>query len=79
MSKRANNNVSAVFIEEHRKRMNRERMESLWKHEAMDCLFTEAEGHIEDFYSLWVQPLLASGLSFESALDLLIAGRFLPN
>ena len=79
MCNKANNRVSALFIEEHRERVKRENLARLWKHEAVDCLFAEVEDHLEDFHRLWIEPLLASGLTFESTIDLLIEGRFLPN
>jgi len=79
MCDEANNKVSGAFIEERRKRLNQENLERLWRLEALDCLFAEAEHDIEIFHRLWMQPLVGSGSTFESALDLVIEGRFLPN
>ncbi|MGA2096712.1 MAG: hypothetical protein ABSH39_10470 [Candidatus Acidiferrum sp.] len=79
MHNKTNNKISAAFIEEHRERVNRENLERLWKLEALDCLFTEVKDDPEDFHRLWMRPLLASGLTFESALAILIEGRFHPN
>jgi len=66
-------------IEEFRERLNREDLERRWKLEALDHLFTEFEDHPDRFHILWIKPLIAAGLSLESALALLIEGRFLPN
>jgi hypothetical protein len=79
MSNKTNNKESKTFIEEYRERLNREDLERLWKLEALDCLFTEAEDQPESFHRLWIQPLVAAGVSLESALALVIECRFLPN
>jgi hypothetical protein len=79
MSNKTTNKKSKTRVEEFRERLNRENLERSWKLEALDCLFTEAEDQPESFHRLWVQPLVASGLTLESALALLIEGRFLPN
>jgi hypothetical protein len=79
MSNKASNKDSNTFIEEYRERLNREDLERSWKLEALDCLFTETQDHPESFHRLWIQQLIAAGLTLESALGLLIAGRFLPN
>jgi hypothetical protein len=79
MSNKTSNKESKTFVEEFRERLNREDLERRWKLEALDHLFTEVENHPESFHRLWIQPLVAAGLSLESALALLIAGRFLPN
>ena len=74
-----NNRKSNTFVEEFRERLTREDLERSWKLEAFDQLFTEVEIHPESFHRLWIQPLVAAGLPLESALALLIEGRFLPN
>ncbi|HJX96720.1 MAG TPA: hypothetical protein VJ324_13935 [Candidatus Acidoferrum sp.] len=79
MSNKTTNKKSKTRVEEFRERLNRENLERSWKLEALDYLFTEAEEHPDSFHRLWVQPLVASGLTLESALALLIEGRFLPN
>jgi hypothetical protein len=79
MSNKTTNKKSKTRVEEFRERLNRENLERSWKLEALDHLFTEAEEHPDSFHRLWVQPLVASGLTLESALALLIEGRFLPN
>jgi hypothetical protein len=68
-----------TFVEEFRERLNREDLERRWQLEALDQLFTEVEDHPDNFHRLWIQPLVASGLSVESALALLIESHFRPN
>ena len=79
MSGKPNNKEVQSIVEEFHERLNREDLERSWKLEALDHLFTEVEDHPESFHRLWIQPLVASGLTLESALALLIEGRFLPN
>jgi len=79
MSDKPSNKEFQSFVEEFRERLNREDLERSWKLEALDHLFTEVEDHPESFHRLWIQPLVAAGLTLESALALLIEGRFLPN
>jgi hypothetical protein len=79
MSNKTNNKGSKTRVEEFRERLNREDLERRWQLEALDHLFTEVEDHPESFHRLWVQPLVTAGLTTESALALLIEGRFLPN
>jgi hypothetical protein len=68
-----------TVAEEIRGRLTREDLERSWKLEALDCLLTESEQHPEKFHKEWVSPLMAAGLTLESAFALLIEGRFLPN
>jgi len=79
MSHKTNNKEPKTRVEEFRERLNREDLERRWQLEALDHLFTEVEDHPESFHRLWIQPLVAAGLTLESALALLIEGRFLPN
>ncbi|MHB8503761.1 MAG: hypothetical protein ACYDCG_08585 [Candidatus Acidiferrales bacterium] len=79
MNHKTSKKESKTFVEEFRERLNREDLERRWKLEALDCLFTEVEDHPESFHRLWIHPLVAAGLTLESALALLIEGRFLPN
>ena len=79
MSDKPSNKEFQSFVEEFRERLKREDLERSWKLEALDHLFTEVEDHPESFHRLWIQPLVAAGLTLESALALLIEGRFLPN
>lgn len=77
--KDSNNGAPSTFVEEFRERLNREDLERRWQLEAMDHIFTEAEEHPDNFHRLWIQPLVKSGLSVESALALLIESHFRPN
>jgi hypothetical protein len=79
MSNKTNNKEPKNRVEEFRERLNREDLERRWQLEALDHLFTEVEDHPDSFHRLWIQPLVAAGLTIESALALLIEGRFLPN
>ena len=79
MSKKTNNKGSKTRVEEFRERLNREDLERRWQLEALDHLFTEVEEHPDSFHRLWIQPLVASGLTVESALALLIESHFRPN
>ena len=79
MSNKTNNKGPKTRVEEFRERLNREDLERRWQLEALDHLFTEVEDHPESFHRLWVQPLVASGLTVESALALLIESHFRPN
>jgi hypothetical protein len=74
-----NNKAPKTFVEEFRERLNREDLERRWQLEALDHLFTEVEDHPDSFHRLWIQPLVAAGLTLESALALLIESRFRPN
>jgi hypothetical protein len=78
MSK-TNNKEPKTRVEEFRERLNREDLERRWQLEALDHLFTEVEDHPDNFHRLWIEPLVASGLSVESALALLIESHFRPN
>ena len=79
MSDKASKKEPKTRVEEFRERLNREDLERRWQLEALDHLFTEVEDHPESFHRLWIQPLVAAGLTLESAMALLIEGRFLPN
>jgi hypothetical protein len=73
------NKPPKTFVEEFRERLNREDLERRWQLEALDHLFAEVESHPDNFHRLWIQPLVASGLSLESALALVIESHFRPN
>ena len=75
----SNNGGPSTSVEEFRERLNREDLERRWQLEALDHLFTEVEEHPDNFHRLWIQPLVKSGLSVESALALLIESHFRPN
>ena len=73
------NKPSKTFVEEFRERLNREELERSWKLEALDHLFTESQDHPERFHQQWIKPLMAAGLTLESAFSLLIEAHFRPN
>jgi hypothetical protein len=79
MSDKASKKQTKSRVEEFRERLTREDLERRWQLEALDHLYTEVEDHPESFHRLWIQPLVAAGLTLESAMALLIEGRFLPN
>ena len=79
MSDKTSKKQTKTRVEEFRERLDREDLERRWQLEALDHLFTEVEDHPESFHRLWIQPLVAAGLTLESALAILIEGRFLPN
>jgi hypothetical protein len=79
MSNKTSDKEPMTRVEEFRERLTREDLERRWQLEALDHLFTESEDHPDRFHILWIKPLMAAGLSLESALALLIEGRFLPN
>jgi hypothetical protein len=79
MSDKASKKQTKTRVEEFRERLTREDLERRWQLEALDHLFAEVEDHPESFHRLWIQPLVAAGLTLESAMALLIEGRFLPN
>jgi hypothetical protein len=65
--------------EEYRERLDRENMERRWNLEALDCIFSESEECPEEFHQSWIKPLLAAGVSLETAFSLLVEGKFRPN
>ncbi|MGC1620245.1 MAG: hypothetical protein WA765_17275 [Candidatus Acidiferrum sp.] len=67
------------FAEEFRERLNREDLERRWKLEALDLLFSESNDDPDRFEHLWIKPLLAAGLSLDSALNVVVEARFHPN
>jgi hypothetical protein len=78
-NKRSNDEGPSTFVDEFRERLNREDLERRWHLEALDQIFNEAEDHPDSFHRQWIQPLVKSGLSVESALALLIESHFRPN
>ena len=70
---------SKSFVEEFRERLERENLERLWKLEVFDHLFSESQEHPDRFEQLWIKPLMAAGLTLDSALNLIVESRFRPN
>jgi hypothetical protein len=73
------NKESKTRIEEFRERLNREELERLWELEALDRIFTETQGHPEKFHQEWIRPLIANGLTLDSALVLVVQAHFHPD
>jgi hypothetical protein len=65
--------------EEYRERLDREHLERRWNLEAVDCILDECEECPEEFHQRWIKPLLAAGVSPETAFSLVVEGRFWPN
>jgi hypothetical protein len=65
--------------EGYRERLEREERERRWNLEALDCILSESEECPEKFHQHWIEPLLAAGVSLESAFSLVVGGRFRPN
>jgi hypothetical protein len=65
--------------EKYRERLEREEMERRCNLEALDCILCESEKCPEKFHQHWIRPLLAAGVSLETAFSLLVRGRFWPN
>jgi hypothetical protein len=70
---------TSTIDKELRERLHWEDMETRWMLEALDCIFTESKDYPEKFHELWVKPLLAEGISLDTAFSLLVDGRFRPN
>lgn len=68
-----------AMIEGVRRKLDRESCECIEKLEALDSLLAESQDQPSKFVQRWVEPLTSSGLSFDSALALVIAGHVLPN
>ena len=47
--------------------------------EALDRIFTVSQTNPKAFHWLWIEPLLAAGLSLEAALGHIIVSYFQPN
>jgi len=74
---------SAEQIERLRKtlhdRIAHEELESSWRLEALDRLIVVLQMEPTAFHRLWVQPLLAAGVTMEVAIACITASYFLPN
>jgi hypothetical protein len=65
--------------EELRRRISHEELESLWRLEALDRIFTDLQMEPATFQRLWIQPLLDAGLSLEVAIASIAQSHFQPN
>jgi hypothetical protein len=64
---------------ELRVRISREELGQARRVEALDRIFTVSQANPTAFHRVWIQPLLAAGLSLEGAIDHIFASYFQPN
>jgi hypothetical protein len=75
--------LSSKHMEQLRKelrvRISREDLGHARQLEALDCIFTVSQTNAKVFNRLWIEPLLAAGLSLEAAIGHIFASYFQPN
>ena len=64
---------------ELRVRISREELGQARRVEALDRIFTVSQTNPTAFHRIWIQPLLAAGLSLEAAIGHIFASYFQPN
>jgi hypothetical protein len=64
---------------ELRERIAREELEYSWQLEALDRIFVASRVDPATFHRVWIQPLLAAGLSVEAAVARIVDSCFQPN
>jgi hypothetical protein len=64
---------------ELRVRISRDELGQARRLEALDRIFTVSQTNPTAFHQIWIQPLLAAGLSLEAAVGHIIASYFQPN
>lgn len=64
---------------ELREAISREELGQAWQLEALDRIITVSQTDPRAFHRLWIQPLLAEGLSLEAAITHIVASYFQPN
>ena len=64
---------------ELRVRISREKLGHALQLEALDRIFTVSQTNPTAFHRIWIQPLLAAGLSLEAAIGHIFASYFQPN
>jgi len=64
---------------ELRLRISREELGQARRVEALDRIFPVSQTNPTAFHRIWIQPLLAAGLSLEAAIDHIFASYFQPN
>jgi hypothetical protein len=64
---------------ELRERISREELEYSWQLEALDRIFAASQVDPATFHHIWIQPLLAAGLSLEAAVARIVDSCFHPN
>jgi hypothetical protein len=62
-----------------RERLSREELGHAWQLEALDRIFMVSQLDPAAFHRIWIQPLLAAGLSLEEAIAHIVASYFEPN
>ena len=62
-----------------RKRIAREELESAFRLEALDSLISILQLEPTSFQRLWVEPLMAAGVSMDVAIASIVASYFQPN
>lgn len=75
--------LSSKQVEQLRKELreaiSREELSQARQLEALDRIITVSQTNPRAFHRVWIQPLLAEGLSLEAALTHIIASYFQPN
>jgi hypothetical protein len=75
--------LSSKQMEQLRKelceRISQEELGQAWQLEALDRIFTVSQTDPAAFHRIWIQPLLAAGLSLEAAIAHIVASYFQPN
>jgi hypothetical protein len=64
---------------ELREAISREELGQARQLEALDLIITVSQTNPQAFHRVWIQPLLAEGLSLEAALTHIVASYFQPN
>lgn len=64
---------------ELRERISGDERGHAWQLEALDRIFRVSEMNPRAFHRIWIQPLLAAGLSLEAAITHIVASYFQPN
>jgi hypothetical protein len=64
---------------ELREAITREELGQAWQLEALGRIITISQTNPRAFHRLWIQPLLAEGLSLEAAITHIVASYFQPN
>ena len=60
-------------------RISREELGHARQLEALDRIFTVSQMNPTGFHRIWIQPLLAAGLSLEAAIAHIVTSYFQPN
>jgi len=75
--------LSSKQMEQLRKELrgliSKDELGPAWQLEALDRIFTVSQTNPAAFHRIWIQPLLAAGLSLEAAITHIVASYFQPN